>query len=408
MFTVITKGNNVRQYPDSDVNVYRDIKNNVYDYMIVHNDGLVASNQGNPITWPTAATDGMQAIVDVKAGTLRFAYDGWSRAATEFVVSTYGDSGTVSAPHIFDIINYWPQQDRQCLGTKDLPEGWMWQWAGNDWVLSNGTIGLVRDDWFKYRNKMVEDSAPAHVLDLIKEWPTDGTRPAHVLDLIKEWPTDGTRPAVLVSPPGFSWRHHDGGVWSLCGMNGDSEFFEGHWLNYHENKKKYAKPFVSLEDGDLSTPVQPKAPVTKEDVMKLIDIWPHDDNIPVNRDVTDNWIWSRKCHKNVIINLVDNVNSGVVITENDWRNYLSEELRKYPPIIGTNHDPVNRPSHYTAGGIECIDAIKASMSTEAFLGFLKGNVQKYMWRYEKKVATVEDLKKAQWYLSKLIEEQERS
>lgn len=71
-------------------------------------------------------------------------------------------------------------------------------------------------------------------------------------------------------------------------------------------------------------------------------------------------------------------------------------------------DPVNRPSHYTAGGIECIDAIKASMSTEAFLGFLKGNVQKYMWRYEKKVAPVEDLKKAQWYLSKLIEEQERS
>lgn len=71
-------------------------------------------------------------------------------------------------------------------------------------------------------------------------------------------------------------------------------------------------------------------------------------------------------------------------------------------------DPVNRPSHYTAGGIECIDAIKASMSTEAFLGFLKGNVQKYMWRYEKKLAPVEDLKKAQRYLSKLIEEQEQS
>lgn len=78
------------------------------------------------------------------------------------------------------------------------------------------------------------------------------------------------------------------------------------------------------------------------------------------------------------------------------------------PIVGTKHDPVNHPSHYTDGGIECIDAIKASMSTEAFLGFLKGNVQKYMWRYEKKVAPVEDLKKAQWYLSKLIEEQERS
>ena len=84
--------------------------------------------------------------------------------------------------------------------------------------------------------------------------------------------------------------------------------------------------------------------------------------------------------------------------------FVSVEDRPEP----VRHDPVNSPSHYTDGGIECIDAIKASMSTEAFLGFLKGNVQKYMWRYEKKVAPVEDLKKAQWYLSKLIEEQERS
>ena len=69
------------------------------------------------------------------------------------------------------------------------------------------------------------------------------------------------------------------------------------------------------------------------------------------------------------------------------------------------HDPVNSPSHYASGGIECIDAIKASMSHEAFLGYLKGNVQKYMWRYEKKVNPSEDLKKARWYLDKLIEEQ---
>ena len=166
-FTRICKGNKIRQFD------YVSEVNNVDDVIIIGNTGEIIVNQGNPITWPTDATDGMQAIVDVKAGTLRFAYDGWPRAHTEFVVSEYVES---------------------------------------------------------------------------------------------------------------------------------------------------VAPFVSVED----------------------------------------------C------------------------------------------DPVNRPSHYTAGGIECIDAIKASMSTEALLGFLKGNVQKYMWRYEKKVAPVEDLKKAQWYLSKLIEEQERS
>lgn len=70
------------------------------------------------------------------------------------------------------------------------------------------------------------------------------------------------------------------------------------------------------------------------------------------------------------------------------------------------HDAVNSPSHYASGEIECIDAIKASMTAEAFRGYLKGNVQKYMWRYEKKVNAAEDLKKARWYLDKLIEEVE--
>jgi hypothetical protein len=67
-------------------------------------------------------------------------------------------------------------------------------------------------------------------------------------------------------------------------------------------------------------------------------------------------------------------------------------------------DPVNNPSHYTNGEIECIDAIKASMSHEAFMGFLKGNVLKYLWRYEKKVNPEEDIKKAGWYRERLEKE----
>lgn len=65
------------------------------------------------------------------------------------------------------------------------------------------------------------------------------------------------------------------------------------------------------------------------------------------------------------------------------------------------HDPVNSPSHYTNGGIECIEAQEASMSTEAFRGALKFNCQKYLWRYESKNG-LEDLRKARWYLDRLI------
>jgi hypothetical protein len=65
------------------------------------------------------------------------------------------------------------------------------------------------------------------------------------------------------------------------------------------------------------------------------------------------------------------------------------------------HDPVNSPIHYASGPIECIEAMEASMSPEAFKGFLKGNIQKYVWRYEAK-GGVESLQKAQWYLNRLI------
>lgn len=67
-------------------------------------------------------------------------------------------------------------------------------------------------------------------------------------------------------------------------------------------------------------------------------------------------------------------------------------------------DAVNHPSHYTVGGIECIEAMRASMTEEAFKGYLKGCAQKYLWRYEKKANPKQDIEKAIWYLTKLKDE----
>jgi hypothetical protein len=61
------------------------------------------------------------------------------------------------------------------------------------------------------------------------------------------------------------------------------------------------------------------------------------------------------------------------------------------------------PKHY-GGGIECIECIKASMSAQQFVGFLKGNVMKYVWRFDRKNG-VEDLEKAKVYLDWLIKTQ---
>ena len=62
------------------------------------------------------------------------------------------------------------------------------------------------------------------------------------------------------------------------------------------------------------------------------------------------------------------------------------------------------PEHYCSGGIECLDAVKASMPHEAFVGYLKGNVIKYIWRYDKKGQPYKDLQKALFYLRRLIDE----
>jgi hypothetical protein len=66
-------------------------------------------------------------------------------------------------------------------------------------------------------------------------------------------------------------------------------------------------------------------------------------------------------------------------------------------------DPVNHPPHYTAGEIECIDAIRAALGREGFIAYCRGNAIKYLWRCVHKGGT-EDLRKAAWYQEKAIKE----
>ena len=69
-------------------------------------------------------------------------------------------------------------------------------------------------------------------------------------------------------------------------------------------------------------------------------------------------------------------------------------------------DNVNHPKHYTQGGIECIDAIKAAtVGKSGIEAVCVANIVKYLWRYEEKNG-VEDVKKARWYLERLISELE--
>ena len=67
-------------------------------------------------------------------------------------------------------------------------------------------------------------------------------------------------------------------------------------------------------------------------------------------------------------------------------------------------DNVCHPKHYTQGGIECIDAIKAATVGKVGIeAFCVGNAIKYLFRYEEKNG-IEDVEKAKWYIDRLIKE----
>ena len=82
---------------------------------------------------------------------------------------------------------------------------------------------------------------------------------------------------------------------------------------------------------------------------------------------------------------------------------LEQDLNE---CIGHDFDVVNHPSHYTKGNIECIDAIESATTGKSGIeAVCVANIIKYLYRYEEKNG-LEDVKKAKWYLNKLISELE--
>ncbi len=70
-------------------------------------------------------------------------------------------------------------------------------------------------------------------------------------------------------------------------------------------------------------------------------------------------------------------------------------------------DMVNHPSHYTQGGIECIDALEAAtINLKGIEAVCTANAIKYLWRWKEK-GGIEDLEKSKWYIDRLIKKMEK-
>lgn len=71
------------------------------------------------------------------------------------------------------------------------------------------------------------------------------------------------------------------------------------------------------------------------------------------------------------------------------------------PNEAQSSHPVSHPPHYTQGHVECIDAIEAALGPAGFIPYLQGQVMKYIWRFEHKGNSVQDVEKALWYAERL-------
>ena len=72
------------------------------------------------------------------------------------------------------------------------------------------------------------------------------------------------------------------------------------------------------------------------------------------------------------------------------------------PMTTDKEDMVNHPPHYKKGDMEAIKVIEAGIGDQGFVGYLLGNIMKYLLRFPHKGKPIEDLKKARWYLDRLI------
>ena len=77
-------------------------------------------------------------------------------------------------------------------------------------------------------------------------------------------------------------------------------------------------------------------------------------------------------------------------------------IKKLNDVSPAEWDAVTKPKHYNTGGIEAIDYIKQQLG-DGFIEYCEGNALKYLHRWRYKEHPVQDLRKAKWYLDKMIE-----
>lgn len=201
----------------------------------------------------------------------------------------------------------------------------------------------------------------------------------------------------LISNPDYlkdmsMWTHRN----VVCGTAVEMPELADDWQTAIVTKEQYDNGCKLVDDGYTlwfggECPVHPR-----EKVQVVLDGESLDGHDDFNRASDWRWEWEDGLTNIIAYKVINSKPDG-----------SDEELSVVyePADLLSLHVPdvVNHPSHYTNGKVECIDAIEsATVGKTGIEAVCVANVIKYLWRYEDKNG-LEDIKKAQWYLNKLIE-----
>jgi hypothetical protein len=127
-----------------------------------------------------------------------------------------------------------------------------------------------------------------------------------------------------------------------------------------------------------------------------------------NKEKTDNYNMTDNSYSSSNVRMTDRevdayYEDYIKRIDNNKNNPRNNIRSSFVPEGSIDSDMVNSPDHYTHNGIEAIDVIEAKLTDEQYEGYLQGSVMKYLLRSNYKGKRNEDLKKAQWYLNTLVE-----
>ena len=127
-----------------------------------------------------------------------------------------------------------------------------------------------------------------------------------------------------------------------------------------------------------------------------------------NKEKTDNYNMTDNSYSSSNVRMTDRevdayYEDYIKRIDNNKNNPKNNLRSPFVPEGSIDPDMVNSPDHYTHNGIEAINVIEAKLTDEQYEGYLQGSVMKYLLRSNYKGKRNEDLKKAQWYLNTLVE-----